>query len=228
MKIKGAVLREVNKGYSIEELELDPPKAGEVLVKYAYTGYCHSDLSNTKGRTTMGMPHGGRSRVRRRGRGGRAGRHPGQAGRPRGQHLDVPCGDCPECRKGMGNICSGNFAALRRRHHARRHQPHQGREGQDRPARQLRVRASPTTPSCPRAASSRSARTCRSTRPPHELLHPDRLGHGHQAGQRAARRQRSPSGASAAWARTPCGRPRCGGATRSSRWTSRRRGARRP
>ena len=29
MKIKGAVLREFNKGYSIEELELDPPKQGK-------------------------------------------------------------------------------------------------------------------------------------------------------------------------------------------------------
>ena len=45
MKIRAAVLREVGKGYSIEELELEPPQAGEVLVKYAYTGYCHSDLS---------------------------------------------------------------------------------------------------------------------------------------------------------------------------------------
>ncbi len=39
MKIKAAILREANKPYSIEELELEPPKAGEVLVKYAYTGY---------------------------------------------------------------------------------------------------------------------------------------------------------------------------------------------
>ena len=56
MKIKGAVLREFNKGYSIEELELDPPKHGEALVKYAFAGYCHSDLSNTTGFTPMGMP----------------------------------------------------------------------------------------------------------------------------------------------------------------------------
>ena len=54
MKIKGAVLREVNKPYSIEEMELDAPKAGEVLVKYAYTGYCHSDLSVMTG----AMGHG--------------------------------------------------------------------------------------------------------------------------------------------------------------------------
>ena len=49
MKIRGAVLREPNKPYSIEELELDPPKEKEVLIKYSYTGYCHSDLHLLKG-----------------------------------------------------------------------------------------------------------------------------------------------------------------------------------
>jgi Zn-dependent alcohol dehydrogenase len=39
LKIKGAVVREGNKQYSIEELELDPPKEKEVLVRYVYTGY---------------------------------------------------------------------------------------------------------------------------------------------------------------------------------------------
>ena len=32
MKIRGAVLREPNKPYSIEELELEPPKGKEALV----------------------------------------------------------------------------------------------------------------------------------------------------------------------------------------------------
>jgi hypothetical protein len=36
MKIKGAVLRETNKPYSIEELELEPPKEKEALVRYVY------------------------------------------------------------------------------------------------------------------------------------------------------------------------------------------------
>ncbi len=56
MKITGAVLREPNKGYSIEELELDPPKENEVLVKYAYTGYCHSDLHLLKGEIPIALP----------------------------------------------------------------------------------------------------------------------------------------------------------------------------
>ena len=52
MKIKGAVLREpgMGNGYSIEELELEPPRKKEALVRYAYAGYCHSDLSNLQGK----------------------------------------------------------------------------------------------------------------------------------------------------------------------------------
>ncbi len=56
MKIKSAVLREPNKPLTIEELELDPPKEKEVLVKYAYTGYCHSDLSVMTGAVHMDLP----------------------------------------------------------------------------------------------------------------------------------------------------------------------------
>jgi len=42
--MKAAVLRESNKPLSIEEVNLAPPKEHEVLVKTAYTGFCHSDL----------------------------------------------------------------------------------------------------------------------------------------------------------------------------------------
>ena len=166
MKIKAAVLREINKGYSIEELELDPPKEGEVLVKYAYAGYCHSDLSNSKGFTKMQLPDGRGSRgVRRRAwRSARA--SPGS--RP-GDHVAsawmCPCGDCPECRKGLGNICSGTF-----------HQFVSGTmldgtsrlrdcQGQHRPARQLRLRVLRLHRGARGRASSPFPRTCRSTGP---------------------------------------------------------------
>jgi len=109
VKIKAAVLREINKGYSLEELELDPPKEGEALVKYAYTGFCHSDLSNTKGFITMKLPmvagHEAAGVVVEVG--------PGVTRVKPGDHVAsawmCPCGDCPECRKGLGNICSGTF-----------------------------------------------------------------------------------------------------------------------
>ena len=43
MKTRAAVLWGQNQDWKIEEVELDPPKAGEVLVKTAYAGLCHSD-----------------------------------------------------------------------------------------------------------------------------------------------------------------------------------------
>ncbi|MFO7161896.1 MAG: NDMA-dependent alcohol dehydrogenase [Mycolicibacterium hassiacum] len=43
MKTKAAVLRGVGLDWEVTEIELDPPRAGEVLVKMAYAGICHSD-----------------------------------------------------------------------------------------------------------------------------------------------------------------------------------------
>src|SRR3954452_25356553 len=43
MKMKAAILWEPKTDWSVEEVELDPPKAGEVLVKLVGSGLCHSD-----------------------------------------------------------------------------------------------------------------------------------------------------------------------------------------
>jgi S-(hydroxymethyl)glutathione dehydrogenase/alcohol dehydrogenase len=43
MKSRAAVLRGVGVDWEVTEVELDPPHAGEVLVKMAYAGICHSD-----------------------------------------------------------------------------------------------------------------------------------------------------------------------------------------
>jgi NDMA-dependent alcohol dehydrogenase len=45
VKTKGALLWEpgTNSGWNVEEIELDPPKADEVLIKLAASGLCHSD-----------------------------------------------------------------------------------------------------------------------------------------------------------------------------------------
>ncbi len=43
MKTEAAVLWETGGEWSIEEIELDPPKAGEVLVEMVASGLCHSD-----------------------------------------------------------------------------------------------------------------------------------------------------------------------------------------
>jgi len=109
VKIKGAVLREVGKPYTFEDLELDMPHEGEVLVKWLYTGYCHSDLSNLHGRTMMQLPLVAGHEA--------AGVVEAVGDRvtkiKKGDHVVgtwmVPCGFCPECRKGFGNVCSGNY-----------------------------------------------------------------------------------------------------------------------
>lgn len=43
MKSRAAVLRRVGVDWEVTEVELDPPRAGEVLVKMAFAGICHSD-----------------------------------------------------------------------------------------------------------------------------------------------------------------------------------------
>lgn len=43
MKSKAAVLRGVGMDWEVTDVDLDPPRAGEVLVKMAYAGICHSD-----------------------------------------------------------------------------------------------------------------------------------------------------------------------------------------
>ena len=109
MKIKAAVLREPKKPYTIEELELAPPKQGEALVRYAYTGYCHSDLHLQLGEIPIALPlvagHECSGIVEEVG--------PGVTRVKKGDHVVgtwmVPCGECPACRRGMGNICSGSF-----------------------------------------------------------------------------------------------------------------------
>jgi NDMA-dependent alcohol dehydrogenase len=43
MRVKAALVHEVGKDWSVEEIEIGDPKAGEVLVRTAYAGLCHSD-----------------------------------------------------------------------------------------------------------------------------------------------------------------------------------------
>src|SRR3712207_3994910 len=64
MMIRAAVLSEMgakrpyaqSRPLSIEEVELDPPGPGEVLVKIAAAGLCHSDLSVIDGNRPRPMP----------------------------------------------------------------------------------------------------------------------------------------------------------------------------
>jgi aryl-alcohol dehydrogenase len=39
-----AILREANQPFSIEAVRIDPPRAGEILVRIHAVGICHTDM----------------------------------------------------------------------------------------------------------------------------------------------------------------------------------------
>ena len=63
MKTRAAVVHEVGQKMEIVELDLDGPKAGEVLIRYTHAGLCHSDIHVMHGdfesRLPMVMGHEG-------------------------------------------------------------------------------------------------------------------------------------------------------------------------
>ena len=119
MKIKAAVLHEVGKPapYAesrplvIEELELEKPGEGEVLVRIAAAGLCHSDLSVIDGNrprpTPMALGHEAAGVVEETG--------PGVSDLKPGDHVVmvfVPsCGHCLPCMAGRPALCEPGAAA---------------------------------------------------------------------------------------------------------------------
>jgi len=53
---KAAICRELNKPVVVETISVDSPKRGEVMVKLAACGVCHSDLSATNGTIALPLP----------------------------------------------------------------------------------------------------------------------------------------------------------------------------
>jgi S-(hydroxymethyl)glutathione dehydrogenase/alcohol dehydrogenase len=105
MRMKAAVMYEVRKPLVVEEVELDPPKAGEVLVKMVATGVCHSDLHVYTGDLQRPLPvvlgHEGAGIVAELG--------PGVTKFAKGDHVVLTylpaCGDCKSCHTGHPNMC---------------------------------------------------------------------------------------------------------------------------
>src|SRR6187397_436132 len=56
MKIRAAVLNAVGQPFAIESLELADPRVGEVLVRVAAVGVCHSDWHLVSGDTKHPLP----------------------------------------------------------------------------------------------------------------------------------------------------------------------------
>src|SRR5262245_4753241 len=105
MRVTAAVLYDVNKPYSVEAVELDPAKRGEVLIKVGAAGVCRSDLHFQKGEATIAMPavmgHEGAGTVERVGEGVTI-VEPGD----RVILSFVPnCGHCHSCESGRPHLC---------------------------------------------------------------------------------------------------------------------------
>ncbi len=105
MKTKAAILWEVNQPWSVEEIELDDPGPGEVLVKLAASGMCHSDEHLVTGDLPFELPiiggHEGAGVVEKVG--------PEVSWLAPGDHVVfgfIPsCGRCPSCSTGHQNLC---------------------------------------------------------------------------------------------------------------------------
>lgn len=106
MKIHAAVLRDGEKPYSIERLELATPGAGEILVRIVGTGMCHTDMVPRSPDFAALAPlplvtgHEGAGVVEAIG--------PGVGGIVVGDHVVLSfdsCGACASCRGGHPAYC---------------------------------------------------------------------------------------------------------------------------
>jgi len=110
--MKAAVLREVNKPLTIEEIQIDEPGSREVLIRTVATGVCHSDLHFIQGSYPARMPmvlgHEAAGVVERVG----SEVHYVQPGDHVITCLSVFCGECEYCLSGRPSLC--NSPATRR------------------------------------------------------------------------------------------------------------------
>jgi S-(hydroxymethyl)glutathione dehydrogenase/alcohol dehydrogenase len=117
MKCKAGIIHGVGQDWSVDEIEVDPPKTGEVLVRWTHAGLCHSDehlvtgdfvppppMMELMGIDTIFPMIGGHE-----GSGIVAEVGPGVASVQVGDHVSasfVPsCGTCRYCSRGQQNLC---------------------------------------------------------------------------------------------------------------------------
>ena len=106
MKSRAAVAWEAGKPLSIEEVDLDGPKEGEVLIRLVATGVCHTDAFTLSGADPEGafpviLGHEGGGVVEEVGA--------GVTSVKVGDHV-IPlytpeCGECKFCKSGKTNLC---------------------------------------------------------------------------------------------------------------------------
>ena len=113
MKARAAVAWEPQKPLIIEEVDVEGPKEGEVLLKVIATGVCHTDAFTLSGDDPEGafpciLGHEGGCEVVECG--------PGVQGLQPGDHvipLYIPeCGECEYCRSAKTNLCQSIAATV--------------------------------------------------------------------------------------------------------------------
>ncbi|MCW2706756.1 MAG: Alcohol dehydrogenase GroES domain protein [Frankiales bacterium] len=142
MQTRAAILWEPHTEWSVEDIELDPPKRGEVLVKLAASGLCHSDEHMVTG--DMALPpdiaelmgisqfpviggHEGAGEIIEVGE--------GVTDLAVGDHVVfsfIPsCGRCPSCRKGQSQVCDLGAFLLGGRQFTDQTARHHSKDGRD-------------------------------------------------------------------------------------------------
>ncbi|HSB71736.1 MAG TPA: Zn-dependent alcohol dehydrogenase [Candidatus Methylomirabilis sp.] len=109
MKAKAAVLFEARQKLMIEQVDVSEPRAGEVLVRMAAGGVCHSDLHVMKGDLAAPLPailgHEGSGMVAEVG--------PGVKDVQPGDHViplwRLSCGECEYCTGGRPALCTAGI-----------------------------------------------------------------------------------------------------------------------
>lgn len=105
MKTNAAVMWASSGDFEITELDLDPPREHEVLVRYEHAGLCHSDEHLRHGDLTIEPPmvggHEGSGVIEEVG--------PGVSNLKAGDHFITSwmpyCGHCRFCMMGKSNLC---------------------------------------------------------------------------------------------------------------------------
>ncbi|MCP9982695.1 alcohol dehydrogenase catalytic domain-containing protein [Actinomadura madurae] len=175
MQTRAAILWEPHTDWSIEDIELDDPKAGEVKIKLAASGLCHSDEHLVTGDMVldpeiaklMGWEqfpviggHEGAGEVVAVG--------PGVTTLQEGDHVVLSfipaCGRCPSCARGRQHLCDLGAVLLAGRQIGDMTARHHSKSGKDLGIMCCTGTFSPT-PSSTRPPPSRSTTGSRSTRP---------------------------------------------------------------
>jgi S-(hydroxymethyl)glutathione dehydrogenase/alcohol dehydrogenase len=112
MRIRAAVLERSGGRLRVEELELAPPRPGEVLVRLGASGVCHSDLNAIDGTSETRCPavlgHEGAGLVEAVGT--------GVSGVREGDRVALSwtpsCGRCEECVRDLPHLCATAWPAM--------------------------------------------------------------------------------------------------------------------